>query len=166
MNQTTSVAGQGAPSARETERQPCSPKLKSPSHFRVQARCIAESIQEIVFAPTVPVARDPEWLRPGVTARLRTGPIQQPTEVLDASATSSSTGGTGTEPSGLELLQMAWFRRIYDFFIWARAWAHQKVDPIACRLRKWRHVLWHLHSGRLAVRLLRVRRRMRLAASS
>jgi hypothetical protein len=64
-----------------------------------------------------------------------------------------------------KLLQMAWFRRVYDFFIWLRAWAHQKVDPITRRLRKWRHVLRHLHSGRFAVRLLRVRRRMRLAAT-
>jgi hypothetical protein len=65
-----------------------------------------------------------------------------------------------------KLLQMAWFRRVYDYFIWLRAWAHQKVDPITRRLRKWRHVLWHFHSGRFTVRLLRVRRRMRLAAAS
>jgi hypothetical protein len=65
-----------------------------------------------------------------------------------------------------KLLQMAWFRQVYDFFIWARAWAHQKVDPITRRLRKWRHVLWHFHSGRFAVRLLRVRRRMRVAVAS
>jgi hypothetical protein len=65
-----------------------------------------------------------------------------------------------------KLLQMAWFRQVYDFFIWLRAWAHQKVDPITRRLRKWRHVLRHLHSGRFAVRLLRVRRRMRVAVAS
>ena len=40
-----------------------------------------------------------------------------------------------------KLLQMAWFRRVYEFFIWAREWAHRKVDPVARRLRKWRHVL-------------------------
>jgi hypothetical protein len=65
-----------------------------------------------------------------------------------------------------KLLQMAWFRRVYDFFIWARAWAHQKVDPIARRLREWRHVLWRFHSRRFAVRPPRVRRRVRLAAAS
>ena len=65
-----------------------------------------------------------------------------------------------------KLLQMAWFRRVYEFFIWAREWAHRKVDPIARRLRKWRRVLWHFHSGRFTVRLLRVRRRMRVAAAS
>jgi hypothetical protein len=31
-----------------------------------------------------------------------------------------------------KLLQMAWFRWVYDFFIWA----HQKVDPIARWPRK------------------------------
>ena len=65
-----------------------------------------------------------------------------------------------------KLLQMAWFRRVHDYFIRLRAWAHQKVDPITRRLRKWRHVLWHFHSGRFKVRLLRVRRRMRAAAAS
>jgi hypothetical protein len=65
-----------------------------------------------------------------------------------------------------KLLQMDWFRRVYEYFIWLRAWAHQNVDPIARRLRKWRRVLWHFHSGRFTVRLLRVRRRMRLAAAS
>jgi hypothetical protein len=65
-----------------------------------------------------------------------------------------------------KLLQMAWFRRVYDYVIWLRAWAHQKVDPITRRLRKWRLVLWHFHSGRFTLRLLRVRRRMRLAAAS
>jgi hypothetical protein len=65
-----------------------------------------------------------------------------------------------------KLLQMAWFRRVYDYVIWLRAWAHQKVDPITRRLRKWRHVLWHFHSGRFAARLVRVRRRMRVAVAS
>ena len=27
-----------------------------------------------------------------------------------------------------KLLQMAWFRRVYAFFLWARDWAHEKVD--------------------------------------
>jgi hypothetical protein len=65
-----------------------------------------------------------------------------------------------------KLLQMAWFRRVYDYVIWLRAWAHRKVDPFARLLRRWRYVLRHVHSGRFAVRLLRVRRRMRLAAAS
>jgi hypothetical protein len=62
-----------------------------------------------------------------------------------------------------KLLQMVWFRRVYDYFIWLRAWANREVDPIKRRLCEWRHVLWHFHSGRFAVRLLRLRRRMGLA---
>src|SRR2546423_2698476 len=35
-----------------------------------------------------------------------------------------------------KLLQMAWFRRMYDWFLWARAWAHGYVDPIKARLKR------------------------------
>src|SRR5215471_14738311 len=36
-----------------------------------------------------------------------------------------------------KLLQMAWFRRVYAFFLWARDWAHAKIAPITKRLREW-----------------------------
>jgi hypothetical protein len=77
-----------------------------------------------------------------------------------------------------KLLQMAWFRRLYEFFLWARHWAHEKimpitqrlrewsrqaVDPVAQRLRRWRRVLQPRHAGRLRQRLMRIRRRMRAA---
>jgi hypothetical protein len=65
-----------------------------------------------------------------------------------------------------KLLQMAWLRRIYEFFIWLRAWAHQKVQPITRRLRKWRHVLRLYRSGRFIAQLMRFRRRMRFATAS
>jgi hypothetical protein len=65
-----------------------------------------------------------------------------------------------------KLLQMAWFRRVYEFFIWLRAWAHQKVEPVTRRLRKWRHVLQPRPSGRFFAHLMRVRRRMRAASAS
>jgi hypothetical protein len=65
-----------------------------------------------------------------------------------------------------KLLQMGWFRQVYDFFIWLRAWAHRKVDPIARRMRRWRQVVRNFQSGRFAARLTRVRRRMRVAAAS
>jgi nicotinamide riboside transporter PnuC len=55
--------------------------------------------------------------------------------------------------SVVELLQMTWVRRVYGYFIWPLAKAHQKVDPITRGLRKWRHALWHFHSGHLARRL-------------
>src|SRR6266852_4192195 len=78
-----------------------------------------------------------------------------------------------------KLLQMAWFRRLYEFFLWARDWAHDKimpitqrlrewsrqtVDPVAQRLRRWRRLLQPRHAGRLLQRLMRIRRRMRAAA--
>jgi hypothetical protein len=78
-----------------------------------------------------------------------------------------------------KLLQMAWFCRVYEFFLWARAWAHDKVDPIrrqlrewshemvrpiARRLRRWRRMLRPQHASRLLERVMRIRRRMRAAA--
>ena len=65
-----------------------------------------------------------------------------------------------------KLLQMAWFRRVYAFFLWARDWAHEKVAPITRRLRKWRRLLQPPKGGRFFAHLLRVRRRMRAAAAS
>jgi hypothetical protein len=80
-----------------------------------------------------------------------------------------------------KLLQMAWFRRMYEFFLWARGWAHDKVEPIrrqlrdwsqqtvrpiARRLRQWRRMLRPRHAGRFVERLMRIRRRMRAAAAS
>jgi hypothetical protein len=65
-----------------------------------------------------------------------------------------------------KLLQMAWFRRVYEFFVWLRAWAHHQVDPVMRRLRKWRRVLQPPQSGRFFAHLMRVRRRMRAAAAS
>src|SRR6266851_943549 len=69
-----------------------------------------------------------------------------------------------------KLLQMAWFRRLYEFFLWERHWAHEKimpitqrlrewsrqtVDPVAQRLRRWRRLLQPRHAGRLLQRLMR-----------
>jgi hypothetical protein len=80
-----------------------------------------------------------------------------------------------------KLLRMAWFRRLYEFFLWARDWAHEKIAPItsqlhewshqiikplARQLRRWRRVLHHRHAGRLFERILRIRRRMRATAAS
>jgi hypothetical protein len=80
-----------------------------------------------------------------------------------------------------KLLQMPWFRRLYEFFMWARGWAHEKIepvkrhfrqwthetiDPIVRRLRRWRRMLQPRHAGRLFQRVMRIRRRMRAAPSS
>jgi hypothetical protein len=63
-----------------------------------------------------------------------------------------------------KLLQMAWFRQVYEFLIWLRARAHEKVDPITRRLRKWRRLLRPPRGGRFFAHLMRVRRRMRAAS--
>jgi hypothetical protein len=80
-----------------------------------------------------------------------------------------------------KLLQMAWFVRLYEFFMWARGWAHEKIEPvkrqlrewsqevlapILRRVRRWRRILRPRHAGRLFQRVMRIRRRMRAAASS
>jgi hypothetical protein len=80
-----------------------------------------------------------------------------------------------------KLLQMAWFVRLYEFFLWARDWAHEKIEPvkrqlrewsqevlapILRRVRRWRRMLRPRHAGRLFQRVMRIRRRMRAAASS
>jgi hypothetical protein len=92
-----------------------------------------------------------------------------------------------------KLLQMAWFRRVYAFFIWARTWARDKVEPIrrwartwaegkvepirrralawsretiaplALRLQQWRRLPHAPHNGRLRYRLTQIRRRVRSA---
>jgi hypothetical protein len=74
---------------------------------------------------------------------------------------------------------MAWFRRLYDWVLWLRGWAHAQVEPIKQRLRGWAHdlvepvrqrlrsYLWLLkprRAGRFLRRLARIRRRMRPAA--
>ena len=79
-----------------------------------------------------------------------------------------------------KLLQMAWFRGVYVFFLWARDWAHEKIapitrqlrawshqtiKPIVRRLRRWRRILSPRHAGRFLERLMRIRRRMGAAAS-
>jgi hypothetical protein len=80
-----------------------------------------------------------------------------------------------------KLLQMAWFGRLYEFFMWARDWAHEKIepvkrqlrewshqtiDPIIRRLRRWRRMLQPRHAGRLFQRVMRLRRRMRATTPS
>jgi hypothetical protein len=75
-----------------------------------------------------------------------------------------------------KLLQMAWFQRLYEFFVWARSWAHEKVEPVKRRLREWAHEtidpvirrlrIWRRllrprHAGRLFQRVMRIQRVMR-----
>ena len=62
-----------------------------------------------------------------------------------------------------KLLQMAWFRRMFDWFVWLRDWAHELVDPIKHRMQIWLRRLRPRHGGRLLRRLMRIRRRVRPA---
>jgi len=57
-----------------------------------------------------------------------------------------------------KLLQMAWFRRMYDWFIWARAWAHAQTEPIRQRLKQFAWLLKPQRAGRFMRRLMRLRR--------
>ena len=58
-----------------------------------------------------------------------------------------------------KLLQMAWFRRVYDWFLWARAWAHAQTEPIRQRLHQLTWLLKPQRAGRFLRRLIRLRRR-------
>jgi hypothetical protein len=57
-----------------------------------------------------------------------------------------------------KLLQIVWFRRMYDWFIWARDWARTQTEPIRARIRK---IVWLFMPDRAARslrRLIRLRR--------
>jgi hypothetical protein len=57
-----------------------------------------------------------------------------------------------------KLLQMAWFARMYDWFMWARDWAHAMTEPVRERLRQWAWLLRPQRAGRFLRRLMRLRR--------
>lgn len=57
-----------------------------------------------------------------------------------------------------KLLQMAWFRRVYEWFLWARIWAHEITEPVRERTRQ---IVWLLkpqRAGRFLRRFMRLRR--------
>lgn len=59
-----------------------------------------------------------------------------------------------------KLLQLDWFRLVYDYVMWLRDYAHELIDPIKRRIR-WRMRLLMPQRSRRAFRLLsRIRRRM------
>jgi phosphoglycerol transferase MdoB-like AlkP superfamily enzyme len=58
-----------------------------------------------------------------------------------------------------KLLQMDWFRRMYDWFMWAREWAHEQTEPIRQRLQQMTWLLRPQRAGRFFRRLMRLRRR-------
>jgi hypothetical protein len=62
-----------------------------------------------------------------------------------------------------KLLQIAWFKRMYDWLVRARDWAHAQVAPVKQRLRQYIWLLRPQRAGRFMRRLIRLRRRMQRA---
>jgi hypothetical protein len=69
-----------------------------------------------------------------------------------------------------KLLQMAWFRWLYELALAWLAKAHALIDPIKVAIkRRMRRIMWLIkpgRSGRFFRRLARIRRRASIAASS
>ncbi len=57
-----------------------------------------------------------------------------------------------------KLLQMAWFRRVYAWFLWARVWAHEITEPVRERMRQLVWLLKPQRAGRFLKRFMRLRR--------
>jgi hypothetical protein len=58
-----------------------------------------------------------------------------------------------------KLLQMAWFKRLYEWVLWLRDRAHAIVDPIKLQLKSALLVLQPARAGRFGRLLWRLRRR-------
>jgi hypothetical protein len=58
-----------------------------------------------------------------------------------------------------KLMQMAWFRRMYDWFIWARERAHEITEPVRERVRQLTWLLKPRRAGKFLRRLMRLHRR-------
>src|SRR6185437_2678359 len=58
-----------------------------------------------------------------------------------------------------KLMQMAWFRRLYAWVMWARDWAHAQTEPIRQRVRQLVWLLRPQRAGTFLRRLIRLRRR-------
>src|SRR5674476_1493495 len=58
-----------------------------------------------------------------------------------------------------KLLQMAWFRRLYEWVLELRAWAHGITEPVRERMRQLVWLLKPQRAGRFLRRFMRMRRR-------
>jgi hypothetical protein len=65
-----------------------------------------------------------------------------------------------------KLLQMAWFRWLYQHIITWLAYAHALVDPIKLRIRRLMHLVRPQRASRAARLFWRIRHRMRAGAGS
>lgn len=62
-----------------------------------------------------------------------------------------------------KLMQLAWFRWLYDRVMAGLAWAHGLIDPIKRRLRSWLRMWRPRRAGRTLRLLARIHRRMQAA---
>ncbi|HWE77861.1 MAG TPA: hypothetical protein VG270_04985 [Pseudolabrys sp.] len=58
-----------------------------------------------------------------------------------------------------KLMQMAWFRKVYAWFLRARDWAHAQTEPIRARVRQLIWLMKPQRAGTFLRRLMRLRRR-------
>jgi hypothetical protein len=58
-----------------------------------------------------------------------------------------------------KLMRIDWFRALYDWTMWLRAWAHIQVEPLKTRLRQYAWLLRPQRAARFLRRLIRLRRR-------
>jgi hypothetical protein len=65
-----------------------------------------------------------------------------------------------------KVLQIAWFRRLYDYVMWLRDWAHEMVEPVRQRLKQWLRVFAPGQTSRAFRLLMRLRRRMQTHVAS
>ena len=63
-----------------------------------------------------------------------------------------------------KLLQLPWFRRLYDRILVWRDWAHDLVDPTKQRIKRMFRIFSPRRAGRTLKLLWRIRRKMRTAA--
>jgi len=60
-----------------------------------------------------------------------------------------------------KLLQLNWFRWLYEHMLVWLAWAHGLVDPVKEQVRQWFRVFAPKRAGRTLRLLRRIRRRMK-----
>jgi len=64
-----------------------------------------------------------------------------------------------------KLLQLPWFRWLYEHVLVWLAWAHGLVDPIKARIKAWLRLFGPRRAGRTLKLLVRIRRRARRQAA-
>jgi hypothetical protein len=65
-----------------------------------------------------------------------------------------------------KLLQLAWFRQLYDWVIWLLEKAHALVDPVKRRIKVWLHIFSPKRASRTLRLLRRIRRTMHAARAA